>query len=283
VTPVAGDLILLIAQTTGSQNGPWTAAAGGWTRPSWWAGGAVVNEGQYFLVAEGTSFKDTKFFLTTIGVITVDTTATAFTQDASGAAYVAGTGLTLTGNSFSVNYGTSATTAAVGNDSRITGALQTSALGTNVATALGVAVGTAGAVVVLGGVGGTPSSLTLTNATGLPTTGLTGTLAAAQFPALTGDVTSTAGALATTINTTAGSGFLKYGKLVTDEVPGGTINGANTAFTLAHTPQNGVIMVYLNGVRLQVGAGKDYTISAAAITMITVPQTGDILTSDYQW
>ena len=40
-----------------------------------------------------------------------------------GTSYTAGTGLTLTGNAFSVNYGTSATTAAAGNDSRITSAL----------------------------------------------------------------------------------------------------------------------------------------------------------------
>jgi hypothetical protein len=43
-----------------------------------------------------------------------------------------------------------------------------SGLGTSVATALGVNVGTAGSFVVNGGVLGTPSSGTLTNATGLP-------------------------------------------------------------------------------------------------------------------
>jgi hypothetical protein len=46
--------------------------------------------------------------------------------------------------------------------------------GTGVATALGVNVGSAGAMVLFNGAGGTPSSLTLTNALGLPIAGLTG-------------------------------------------------------------------------------------------------------------
>lgn len=49
-----------------------------------------------------------------------------------------------------------------------------SLMGTGVATALGVNVGSAGAPVLFNGAGGTPSSLTLTNATGLPLAGLTG-------------------------------------------------------------------------------------------------------------
>lgn len=47
-----------------------------------------------------------------------------------------------------------------------------SGLGTGVATALGIAVGTSGAFVVQDGALGTPSSGTLTNCTGLPTGGL---------------------------------------------------------------------------------------------------------------
>lgn len=58
---------------------------------------------------------------------------------------------------------------------------QLSGLGTGVATALGVNVGSAGAFVAFNGALGTPSSGTLTSCTGLPlTTGITGTLGAAN-------------------------------------------------------------------------------------------------------
>lgn len=50
-------------------------------------------------------------------------------------------------------------------------------LGTGVATALAVNIGSAGAPVVLNGAGGTPSSLTGTNITGIPPAGVTGTAA----------------------------------------------------------------------------------------------------------
>ncbi len=78
-----------------------------------------------------------------------------------------------------------------------------SGLGTGIATALATNTGSAGAPVLFNGAGGTPSSITLTNGTGLPTTGLTGTLQAAQEPAHTGGVTNIAGSLALTVITNA--------------------------------------------------------------------------------
>jgi hypothetical protein len=51
--------------------------------------------------------------------------------------------------------------------------VKTTTTGTGVVTALGVNVGSAGAFVVLGGAGGTPSSLTATNVSGLPPAGVT--------------------------------------------------------------------------------------------------------------
>ena len=67
--------------------------------------------------------------------------------------------------------------------------------------------------------------------------------------------------------------------VIMGEVPSGTVNGSNTAFTLANTPAVGIAL-YLNGLR-QKGGGVDYTISGANITMTNAPQTGDLLLADY--
>ena len=66
--------------------------------------------------------------------------------------------------------------------------------GHNFSASTGVQVWTAGTASVT-----TTPTLTGTNITGMPASGLTGTLAAGQFPALTGGVTTTAGSLATTV------------------------------------------------------------------------------------
>jgi hypothetical protein len=136
-----------------------------------------------------------------------------------------------------------------------------SGLGTGVATALAVNVGTAGSPVVNGGALGTPLSGVATNLTGTAS-GLTaghvttnanltgdvtsvgnattlaagnagnlnsGTLLAARMPALTGDVTTTAGTVATTI----GANAVGNSKLAT--MAAFTFKGNNTSGTAAPT------------------------------------------------
>lgn len=310
ITVLTNDIILLTAQTTGSQNGPWLASSGSWTRPSWWASASTQPEGAYFLIdPDGTTYKNTKWWMVNTGTITVDTTSVSFLQDQSGTTYTNGTGLGLAGSTFSVTYGTTAGTAAQGNDTRITGAVQSSSLASGVLTALGVTTGTTGSVVLYNGALGTPTAVNLTNGTGLPiSTGVSGLgtgvaaalavaagtgagfatltggyLSSADFPALVGDVTTTAGSLTTVVNNTSGSGFLKYTNYVWNETPTGLVNGVNTIYTLAYTPANAgvAIMLELNGMTLEPGAGNDFTISGANITMLFAPVTGDKLRAFY--
>lgn len=69
-------------------------------------------------------------------------------------------------------------------------------LGTGVGTALGVNIGSAGAPVLFNGAGGTPSSITLTNGTGLPiSTGLSG--AGTGFLTAAGNAVNATGGLVT--------------------------------------------------------------------------------------
>ena len=91
---------------------------------------------------------------------------------------------------------------------------------------------------------------------------------------LTGDVTSTG--MATTIAMST----VLAAHLATRETPSGTINGSNTAFTLAHTPISGTESVYLNGQLLNAGSS-DYSISTNTITMVIAPVSGDSLRSTY--
>lgn len=139
----AGSLILNTAQSTGSQNGPWVAAVGAWTRPTWYASGSTTQAFQFVttFVRLGTLYQGSTWRLTTANPITVDTTATTWAQ--------------------------------------------------------------------------TPLALNATS--------VTGTLPAAQMPALTGDVTSTVGTVATAI----GANAVTNAKLA--QMAANTLKGNNTA------------------------------------------------------
>lgn len=94
-----------------------------------------------------------------------------------------------------------------------------------------------------------------------------------------GRVTNLEAVDATDITTALGYTPLDNADFVWNEAVAGTVNGVNTAFTVANSPID--IMLYVNGVLQKEGAGNDFTISGANITMLYAPLTGSTLTATY--
>jgi hypothetical protein len=438
VALAAGDTVLCIAQTTGSQNGSYTVASGAWTRTPDFDDANDQTRSPYWFVGEGTLYAASGWVMTT-WPYTINTTALSFTQFTGAGEIIAGNGLQKAGNTLSINTAVTVDvnsvqtltnksiaatqltgTLAAGQFPALTGDVTTSA-GSLAATIAPNAVtlgkmATLGANSVIGNATGstaTPSAVPLAsaptasaiairdananvsannfieNAVTTPTAGTTTTLtvSSAKTQQFTGSSTQTvvlpnattlavghqfvvmnrssgaitvnmnggsllqtlaassfaiftlinAGTAAgtwdaiyssgggsgtvTTVSVVSANGFagtvanagttpaitmqtsvtgvlkgngtaisaavastdyMAPASFVTRETPSGTINGVNTTFTLANTPIVNTEQVFLNGLLLEPGAGNDYTISGATITMLIVPATGDRLKANYQ-
>lgn len=123
---------------------------------------------------------------------------------------------------------------------------------------------------------------TVTNTSVVSANGFNGSFAnSSTTPALTltTTVTGVVKGNGTAISAaTAGADYMAPSNWVANETPSGTVNGSNTAFTLANTPNTNVtnpVMLYLNGNLLEPGSGNDYTISGSSITMLFAPASGD--------
>jgi hypothetical protein len=101
VSLVAGDRVLVRAQTDQTENGIYVVSAGTWTRSTDADTGAKLVSAFVF-VESGTIYADVGFVQTTDSPITLGTSPIVWTQFSGAGTYVAGAGLTLTGNIFDV-------------------------------------------------------------------------------------------------------------------------------------------------------------------------------------
>src|SRR5690242_214966 len=95
------------------------------------------------------------------------------------------------------------------------------------------------------------------------------------------DLGNSLSSLTATVNTLSAAGSTAV--FVDAEVPAGTVNGINTAFTLANSPAPTIsLTIFRNGLLQRLGI--DYTLSGASITFAagSVPQGGDLVRAYYR-
>lgn len=80
VATAAGSIILATAQSAPAENGPWVAAAGAWSRPSWYPAGGTTQAFQFItaLARLGTVYGGSTWRITSAGAVTINTTATTW-------------------------------------------------------------------------------------------------------------------------------------------------------------------------------------------------------------
>jgi hypothetical protein len=116
-TLTVGDRILVKNQSSSQFNGIYVAAAGAWARSADMNTWAEVPSAFTF-IESGTTLADTGWVCTSNQGGTIDVTPITWSQFSGAGSYLAGTGLTLTGNTFSIT-NTAVTAAAYGSASQV--------------------------------------------------------------------------------------------------------------------------------------------------------------------
>jgi hypothetical protein len=101
VSVVAGNRVLVKNQSAPEENGIYDCAAGAWSRSSDANTAGELAFGYYYFVSEGTSNGATSWFIQTEPTV-LGTDPVVFSQFSASQSYSAGTGLDLTGNTFSL-------------------------------------------------------------------------------------------------------------------------------------------------------------------------------------
>lgn len=251
VALVANDRCLVKNQTLSQENGIYIVQSGAWTRATDNDSSTDYHGGCYTFVEQGTANADSGWVVTTDGTITVGTTPVTWVQFSGAGQVIAGAGLLKTANTIDIQ--ATNVSIAVAADS------------------IGVAFDSTAANVELGTNGirikrGTSAQVMVANAAGDPVP-----------VTMSGDATITnAGVIS--VNAT---NVLKVANFVRRETPSGAINGVNMTYNLAATPVVGSEHFFVNGILQEPGAGNDYTISGAVITMLYTLVVGDKIMVSY--
>jgi len=272
VSLAVNDVCLVKNQTTQANNGLYTVQSSAWTRVAGMDTWAEV-PGVICSVQQGTTNADTMWLSTADAGGTLGTTNITWVQMPGPSDIIAGAGILRTGQTFD-----------------ITAADNSMTIGTDT---IGVKLDTRAITVAAAGIGinleGTNPTLQIaSNQLGVKldgarciTTGASGIGVNPDNTTIEANSNALRVKPASIGDTQLSVTYQKQANIVVRETPGGTINGVNATFTLAATPVSGSEQIFLNGVLLESGAGNDYTISTATITMLVIPQTGDRLKANY--
>ena len=151
-----GDRVLVKNQTSGADNGIYTAASGSWIRATDADVSSEVTSGLFVFVEEGTTNAGRGYVLTTNNPITLGTTALAFTQFSDSGSITAGTALSF--SSTTLNVQTDGSTISVNGLNQLR--VHTSYVGQSSITTLGtITTGVWNATAIPLGYGGTGGDL----------------------------------------------------------------------------------------------------------------------------
>ncbi len=101
VSVIAGNRVLVKNQTLSKNNGIYDCAAGAWSRSTDSDTAGELLFGYYYFISSGTTQAATSWFIQTPPTV-LGTDPVVFSQFSASASYLAGTGIDLTGNTFSI-------------------------------------------------------------------------------------------------------------------------------------------------------------------------------------
>jgi len=244
VSVIAGDRVLVKNQTSGADNGIYVVAAGAWARSTDADVSNEVQPGMLCFISEGSVNGNQQFVLVTDAPITLGTTALVFSQFTGPTSLTVGDGLSNLSNQLNLVLD-------------------------------GVSLSKSGSGLKVAALGISSSELAADSVITAKIANLNVTTDKLADEAVT-SAKIAAAAFSSGIKGGDGDPIMVQMSI---ETPAGSVNGSNTAFTLAHVPGAGMTQVFLNGLQQVVSV--DYTLASDVITFNVAPVSGDSVRAVY--